>query len=45
MGDVQVTSSNVLVALVDPERNLIAVHGSVPGPKGGTVIIKEARKQ
>ena len=45
MGNVQVTSSNVLVALVDPERNLIAVHGSVPGPKGGTVIIKEARKQ
>ena len=45
MGNAQVTSSNVLVALVDPERNLIAVHGSVPGPKGGTVIIKEARKQ
>ena len=45
MGNVQVTSSNVRVALVDAERNLIAVHGSVPGPKGGTVIIKEARKQ
>jgi len=30
---------------VDVERNLIGVHGAVPGPKGGLVIIKEARKQ
>ena len=45
MGDVQVTSSHIRVAMVDPERNLIAVQGSVPGPKGGTVVIKEARKQ
>lgn len=45
MGNAQVTSSNVRVALVDSERNLIAVQGSVPGPKGGTVVIKEARKQ
>jgi len=45
MGDVQVTSSHIRVAMVDPERNLIAVQGSVPGAKGGTVIIKEARKQ
>jgi len=45
MGNVQVTSSNVRVALVDAACNLIAVQGSVPGPKGGTVIIKEARKQ
>jgi large subunit ribosomal protein L3 len=45
MGDVQVTSSHIRVAMVDPERNLIAVQGSVPGSKGGTVVIKEARKQ
>ena len=45
MGNVQVTSSHIRVALVDPERNLIGVQGSVPGPKGGTVVIKEARKQ
>ena len=45
MGDVQVTSSHIRVAMVDPERNLIAVQGSVPGPKGGTVVIKDARKQ
>ena len=45
MGNVQVTSSHIRVAMVDPERNLIAVQGSVPGAKGGTVVIKEARKQ
>ena len=45
MGNERVTSSNVRVVLVDPERNLIAVDGSVPGPKGGIVVIKPVRKQ
>ena len=45
MGNERVTSSNVRVVLVDAERNLIAVDGSVPGPKGGVVIIKPVRKQ
>jgi large subunit ribosomal protein L3 len=45
MGNERVTSSNVRVVLVDAERNLIAVDGSVPGPKGGMVVIKPARKQ
>jgi large subunit ribosomal protein L3 len=44
MGNERVTSSNVRVVLVDSERNLLAVDGSVPGPKGGMVIIKPARK-
>jgi large subunit ribosomal protein L3 len=45
MGNARVTSQNLLVALVDPERNLLAVRGSVPGPKGGLVLVKPARKQ
>jgi large subunit ribosomal protein L3 len=45
MGNARVTSENLLVALVDPERNLLAVRGSVPGPKGGLVLVKPARKQ
>jgi len=45
MGNDRVTSSNVRVVLVDPERNLMAVQGSVPGPKGGLVVIKLVRKQ
>jgi len=45
MGNVRVTSQNLGVVLVDPERNLVGVHGSVPGPRGGVVVVKEARKQ
>ena len=45
MGNERVTSSNVSVVLVDIERHLIAVDGSVPGPKGGIVTIKTARKE
>jgi large subunit ribosomal protein L3 len=44
MGNQTVTAQNLEVSLVNPEKNLIAVRGSVPGPKGGLVIIKEARK-
>ena len=45
MGNENVTSQNLLVSRIDPENNIIAVRGSVPGPKNGLVIIKEARKQ
>jgi large subunit ribosomal protein L3 len=45
MGNRRVSSQNLQVVLVDAERNLIAVKGPVPGPKGGLVMIKEARKQ
>lgn len=45
MGSRRVTSENIAVELVDPEKNLIGVRGSVPGPKGGLVFIREARKQ
>jgi large subunit ribosomal protein L3 len=45
MGHERVTSQNIKVVLVDKERNLLAVNGAVPGPKGGLVMIKEARKQ
>jgi large subunit ribosomal protein L3 len=45
MGNARVTAQNLRVELVDPERNLIAVRGSVPGPRGGLVVIRGARKQ
>ena len=44
MGNDRVTSQNLKVVLLDAERNLIGVRGSVPGPRGGLVLIKEARK-
>jgi large subunit ribosomal protein L3 len=45
MGNKRVTVHNLEVVLIDKERNLMGVSGSVPGSKGGLVIIKEARKQ
>ena len=45
MGNQRVTVSALKVVLVDAERNLIGVRGGVPGPKGGMIMIKEARKQ
>ena len=43
-GATQMTSTHLKVLLVDAERNLIAVSGAVPGPNGGIVVIKDARK-
>lgn len=45
MGGRRVTVQNLEVVLVDPERNLLAVRGAVPGPQGGLVMVKQARKQ
>jgi large subunit ribosomal protein L3 len=44
MGNEQVTVLNLKVALVDVERNLIAVRGAVPGGKNGLVLIRQAVK-
>jgi len=44
MGNERVTIQNLEVVLVDPERNLLAVKGSVPGARNSLLIIKEARK-
>jgi large subunit ribosomal protein L3 len=45
MGSDQVTVHNLKIELVDAERNLLGVSGSVPGAKDSLVLIKEARKQ
>ncbi|OQY87237.1 MAG: 50S ribosomal protein L3 [Anaerolineae bacterium UTCFX2] len=45
MGSERVTTQNLKVVLVDPERNLLGVRGSVPGSRGGILMIKETRKQ
>ena len=45
MGDVRVTVQNLKVALIDPERNLIAVRGAVPGARGSLVVVREAVKK
>jgi large subunit ribosomal protein L3 len=45
MGNDRVTAQNLKIVMVDAERNLLGVRGSVPGAKNGMVIIKGARKQ
>jgi len=43
MGTDRVTTENLEVIVVDAERNLLAVRGSIPGTNGGIVIVKPAR--
>jgi large subunit ribosomal protein L3 len=44
MGNQQVTVLNLKVVLVDADKNLLAVQGSIPGGKNGLVVVREARK-
>ena len=44
MGTDKVTVQNLDVVKVDPELNLIAVRGAVPGPRGGIVYLKSTVK-
>lgn len=44
LGAEKVTVQNLAVVKVDAENNLIAIKGAVPGPNGGTVVIKETCK-
>ena len=39
-----VTIQNLDLVKVDTERNLLLVKGSVPGPKGGLLVVKNAVK-
>lgn len=45
MGNQRVTVQNLKIALVDPERNLIAIRGAVPGPRTGLVLVHDAIKK
>lgn len=44
MGSDRVTIQNLEVVKVDPELNLLVVKGSVPGPKGSLLIIRDSVK-
>lgn len=43
-GHETVTISKLEVISVEPERNLIYVNGSVPGPRGSFVVVRETTK-
>ena len=44
MGHEQVTTLNLEVVDADTERNLLLIKGSVPGPNGGVVSVRNAVK-
>lgn len=44
MGNARCTTQNLEVVRVDADRNLLLIKGSVPGSKGGDVIIRPAVK-
>jgi len=43
-GNEQVTILNLEVVKIDSEKNIIAVKGAVPGPRGGIVFVRNAVK-
>ena len=45
MGSAQRTMQGLQIVGVRPEENLILIRGSVPGPNGGIVLVRSARKK
>ncbi len=43
-GNARVTQRNLKLVKIDAENNLLLVHGAVPGPNGGMLVIKETNK-
>ena len=41
MGNERVTVQNLQIVRIDPERNLVALRGAIPGPRGGLIMIKK----
>jgi large subunit ribosomal protein L3 len=44
MGGVRQTTQNLTLHAIDAERGLLLIKGAVPGPKGGTVLVRGAVK-
>lgn len=45
LGAEQVTTLNIKVAAVDPDKGLVFIKGSVPGPRSSVVYIRDAIKK
>jgi len=44
LGAARVTVQNLEVVRVDADRNLLAIKGAIPGPRGGLIMIKDSAK-
>src|SRR3954471_7933512 len=45
LGDERVTTQNLKVVRTDVAKGLILIEGSVPGAKGGWILVKDAVKR
>lgn len=45
MGAEKVTTQNLVVVKADAENEVVLIKGSVPGPRGGVVLIRDAAKK
>ncbi len=45
MGNARITVQSLEIISVDAENNVLAVKGAVPGPRGGYLVIRKARKK
>jgi large subunit ribosomal protein L3 len=45
MGDVNITTQNLRVVQIRKEDGVLLVHGSVPGPVGGYVLVRKSIKK
>jgi large subunit ribosomal protein L3 len=44
MGAEQITVRNLEIVSVDTDDNIIAVKGAIPGPNGGYVTVRRAKR-
>jgi large subunit ribosomal protein L3 len=44
MGDKRTTTKNLRVVRAEPDRNLLLLEGTVPGPKSGLVMIRKTTR-
>lgn len=45
MGNVRRTVQNLKVVFVRPDENVILVKGAIPGPNGGLILVRKAKKK
>ena len=45
LGNASRTVQNLRIVSVSAEENLLFVRGAVPGPNGGTLFVKQAKKK
>jgi len=41
LGNARITVKNLRILAVDPQRNLVALRGAIPGPNGGLIMIRK----